>query len=381
MAATPPKKSIVNPTLVGVDAVGTAGVSLTRSGTGLVKTDVFRVSSNLRRARLARRAASTDATALGPTDDAAEPAPTDVTVALGRQVRARLSRRTAGDDATVLVPTDEDAAAPGPTDATDAPGRQVTTPSKRRRDGPSARKRKQARAEIAAPAPVDDDIIDEEMDIDAAAPDAHDDVALSDATPEVSDDEGRGEDGDDLTPADAEKLSTNDNEADADGKSTNDSDDDLDALGDLMRDPQSVCSVFAHRAADEQMVGLDLAERVWTTTRQILGDYPAAQKLAWATAASKERAYLVVMGGSKYFTLIHHLTVLNVELRPKDPVLGRVVAFEAEMRDDGAPPRLVLFEGPATDLFRVIRPRLGSRSTADNIYDRPGPNDTSFIGV
>ena len=82
------------------------------------------------------------------------------------------------------------------------------------------------------------------------------------------------------------------------------------------------------------------------------------------------------MGGSKYFTLIHHLTVLNVELRPKDPVLGRVVAFEAEMRDDGAPPRLVLFEGPATDLFRVIRPRLGSRSTADNIYDRPGLNDS-----
>ncbi len=59
-------------------------------------------------------------------------------------------------------------------------------------------------------------------------------------------------------------------------------------------------------------------------TRQLLGDYPAAQKLAWAAAAaaSKERAYLVVMGGSKYFTVIHHLTVLTVELRPKDPILG-----------------------------------------------------------
>jgi hypothetical protein len=112
-----------------------------------------------------------------------------------------------------------------------------------------------------------------------------------------------------------------------------------------MRDPQLVCSVFARRAADKQMAGLDIAERVWATTKQLLGDYPTAQKLAWATATSKERAYLVVMGGSKNFTLIHHLTVLNVELRPKDPILGRVVAFETEMQDDGAPPRLLCLTG------------------------------------
>jgi hypothetical protein len=129
------------------------------------------------------------------------------------------------------------------------------------------------------------------------------------------------------------------------------------------------------------MAGLVIAERVWAMTKQLLGDYPAAQKLAWATAASKEWAYLVVMGGSKNFTLIHHHTVLNVELRPKDPILGRVVAFEAEMRDDGAPPRLVVFDGPAADLFPLIRPRLGSRSTADNTYVRAGPSDESFIGV
>ncbi len=86
------------------------------------------------------------------------------------------------------------------------------------------------------------------------------------------------------------------------------------------------------------MAGLNIAERVWATMKQLLGDYPVAQKLAWATAASKERVYLVVMGGSKNFTLIHHLTVLNVELHPKDPILGQVVAFEAEMRVNGAPP-------------------------------------------
>ncbi len=128
-------------------------------------------------------------------------------------------------------------------------------PAKRRREGPSACKRKQAQEEVAVPVPVVDDIIDEVMDAGAVAPDAHEDIALSDATPEVSDDEGRGGDDDDQTPADADEKSTNDN------------DDDLDALGDLMRDPQLVCSVFACWVADEQMAGLDLAERVWATTR------------------------------------------------------------------------------------------------------------------
>ena len=40
MAATPPKKMIVNPTLVRVDAGGAAGGSQ-KSGKELVKTDVF----------------------------------------------------------------------------------------------------------------------------------------------------------------------------------------------------------------------------------------------------------------------------------------------------------------------------------------------------
>jgi hypothetical protein len=65
MAATPPKKTIVNPTLVGVDAGGAAGGSRTRSGKGLVETDSFRVSANFdtrvpRRARLPQVAAGDD---------------------------------------------------------------------------------------------------------------------------------------------------------------------------------------------------------------------------------------------------------------------------------------------------------------------------------
>ncbi len=87
----------------------------------------------------------------------------------------------------------------------------------------------------------------------------------------------------------------------------------------------------------ERLAGLDIATNVWNTTKQLLGDSSAAQKLAWARATSKEWAYLLVMGGNKYFTLIHHLTIMDVELRPKDPIKGQLVAFEAKMRDDGAP--------------------------------------------
>jgi hypothetical protein len=62
------------------------------------------------------------------------------------------------------------------------------------------------------------------------------------------------------------------------------------------------------------------------------------------------------MGENKYFTLIHHLTIMDVELHPRDPIKGQLVAFDAKIRDDGAPPRLVLFGGPAKDLFWLLCP-------------------------
>jgi hypothetical protein len=72
---------------------------------------------------------------------------------------------------------------------------------------------------------------------------------------------------------------------------------------------------------------------------------------------------------------------MDVELRPKDPIKGKLVAFEAKMRDDGAPPRLVVFGGPAKDLFRLLHPQLGSQCTADAAYARGGPSDKQFLGV
>ncbi len=157
-------------------------------------------------------------------------------------------------------------------------------------------------------------------------------------------------------------------------------DDDMEALGNLNHDPHLVGSIFSRRAAAERLSGLDVAARVWSTTTQLLSDSPAAHKLAWATAASKDRAYLVVMGANTSFTLVQHLTIMDVKLRPRDPILGRLVAFEADMRDD-APPRQVVFDGPATDLFQLLRPQLGSQRTADATYIRGEGQDRQFLGV
>jgi hypothetical protein len=269
-----------------------------------------------------------------------------------------------------------------PADATDALRLQDTTPAKRWQEGPSARKRKQARAENEAPAPIDDDkSVDKMAD---AIP--GDEGGVDPSASEVSDDEGSVEVGNDSSAKGVNPLRNPKSQPLAIAKKSNDrlydnGDNDMEALGSLNHEPHSVGSIFTRRAADEQLAGLDVAARVSNTTKQLLGDSPAAQKLAWATAASKERAYLVVMGANKYFTLIHHLTIMDVELRPRDPIKGQLVSFEAEMREYGAPPRLVVFDGPATDLFQLLRPQLGSQRAADAAHTWGGRSDKHFLGV
>jgi hypothetical protein len=279
------------------------------------------------------------------------------------------------------VAAGDDIAGALPADAINATVLKDTV-SKQRRAGPSACKRKEARTAQEVPAAINDEVesADEDADI---APDDDDDAGPT--MPEVSDDEGgvHGDDDDSAEsvtlqptaksqpPASAENVTGG--QPPASTRSTtggnDESEDDknytMEALGNLTRDPLLVGSIFTRQAEDEQFAGLDVAAKVWETTKQLLGDSSAAQKLAWAMAASKERAYLVVMGGDRYFTLIHHLTIMDAELRPKDPVKGKLTAFEAEMRDQGPPPRLVVFDGPAKDLFEVLRPQIGLQRTAD----------------
>ena len=89
----------------------------------------------------------------------------------------------------------------------------------------------------------------------------------------------------------------------------------------------------------------------------------------------------MVMGGDCFITLIHHLIIMEVELRPKDSFKGKLVSFEAEMRDDSTSPRLVVFNGAPKDLFKVICPQMGSQRRADDAYTRVGPSDKWFLGV
>jgi hypothetical protein len=221
MAATPPKKTIVNPTLVKVDAGGAEGVSQ-KSEKGPAETDGFRVSSNL---------------------DAKVPR------------RTRLPRLAAGDDFT----------APVPADATDALVLQDATP-KRHCAGPSSRKRKQARAVNEVSAAINNDkSVDKVVN---AAPD--DDGGANLSTTEVSNDEGGVKEDDDssaesLTPQlnpKPQPLAIAKGETGSNGRLYDNNNDDMEALGSLNCDPHLVGLIFARRAADKRLAGLDVAANV-----------------------------------------------------------------------------------------------------------------------
>ena len=317
MSATPPTKAIVNPTLVGVSAGGAAEGTRTRSGRGLVQADLLRVSANQDKV----------------------PVPT----------RKRLPRAAAGGAVPEVI-------------VTEAIGATKTKPAtpRRRRSGPSARKRKEARTtpqvpgridetmdEVTVPAfAVEEPVEDPAAARDALAQDAEDDDRTT--TPEVSEDDAAAEESDDDNLEDARSGSKVPPPATAQRElsSPDNSEDDeyyfFADLGRLMLEPASVASIFARHAERERRAGLDVAAQVWATTKQLVGEAPPGDKLSAALAAANRRAYLVVMRGDRYFTLIHHLTILDVELRPREPIQGRLVAFEADVLYDGFPPRLPL---------------------------------------
>jgi hypothetical protein len=87
------------------------------------------------------------------------------------------------------------------------------------------------------------------------------------------------------------------------------------------------------------------------------------------------------MKGDQFFTLIHHLTLLDVELRPRDPIRGKLVAFEADMIDGSTPPRLVVLDGPARDLFTVLRPQVMATRKVEGAYARAGLATTIVPGM
>jgi hypothetical protein len=247
--------------------------------------------------------------------------------------------------------------------------------------------------EVTVPAFADEESVEDP----AAARDAHVQDADDDdrtATPEVSEDDAAAEESDDdnvedVTPA-AQKARSGSKvpppaSAQRELSSPDNSEDDeyyfFADLGRLMLEPASVAYIFARHAERERRAGLDVAAQVWATTKQLVGEAPPGDKLSAALAAANRRAYLVVMRGDRYFTLIHHLTILDVELRPREPIRGRLVAFEADVLYDGFPPRLVVLDAPPRELFEVLRPSLGSRNTVNGAYLHRAPSDKRFLGV
>ncbi len=54
------------------------------------------------------------------------------------------------------------------------------------------------------------------------------------------------------------------------------------------------------------------------------------------------------------FTLLHHLQQLKCKLRPGDPIINRVVAFEGGIWPQGPTPNVVVFDEAKDTMFRSL---------------------------
>ena len=81
---------------------------------------------------------------------------------------------------------------------------------------------------------------------------------------------------------------------------------------------------------------------------------PGAVVAALETEAANSQAYLVIMNDDVGFTLLHHLQRLKCELRPGDPIINRVVAFEGDIWPQGPTPNVVVFNEAEDTMFRRL---------------------------
>ena len=76
-------------------------------------------------------------------------------------------------------------------------------------------------------------------------------------------------------------------------------------------------------------------------------------------------AYLTVLNKDSHVLVVHSLVQLESELRPSNPVKGKVAAFVGEVRPGSATPNLVVFEGEAELFAQSVFPRLKFQSVVD----------------
>ena len=103
---------------------------------------------------------------------------------------------------------------------------------------------------------------------------------------------------------------------------------------------------------------------------------PGAVAAALETEAANSRAYLVVMNDNVGFTLLHHLQRLKCEIRPGDPIIKRVVAFEGDIRPQGPTPNVVVFDEVKNTMFwHLFLPQVRLQETLHRYSSGANGND------
>ena len=101
-----------------------------------------------------------------------------------------------------------------------------------------------------------------------------------------------------------------------------------------------------------------------------------------------KQAYLAMLNNDNHVSVIHSLCRLKTELRPKNPVKGKIAAFVGEVRPGGNTPNLVVFDEEseifASNLYPKVRFSLVTQyhaegqkylPKADNMSDDPNDAD------
>jgi hypothetical protein len=130
----------------------------------------------------------------------------------------------------------------------------------------------------------------------------------------------------------------------------------MDALEQRMYSEGTVASVFARTVTHAKLAGNPFGAEATDAMASIFkgNDNPdtSAVAAALAPSAASTRAYLVVMNDDVGFSVLHHLQRMDREIRPGDPIIDHIVAFEGDIRPQGPTPNVVVFTEAEDTLFK-----------------------------
>jgi hypothetical protein len=84
----------------------------------------------------------------------------------------------------------------------------------------------------------------------------------------------------------------------------------------------------------------------------------------------QEEAYITVLNEDNHVSVLHSLVRLGSELRPSNPVKGKVAAFVGEVRPGAATPNLVVFEEESEVFASAVFPMINVGSVVE-YYKEP----------